>query len=178
MTPKFVKAMVSASTALSILASSVTPALAVETTAPRGEKRCEVVQKKIEARVSTYKQNRDNHRNVYQRIKDKAQTFVDKAKAKGLDTSTLEADLRTLQGKIETFVANADAFIKKLEEANDYNCGQSEGVFMQKLNEAKELGKTARQSAMDVRSYVRETIKTDVKNLKDQKPSTTSTPTQ
>ncbi len=171
---KYVKSLVAGAAAFSIFATSAVPAFAVVSTTG-AEKRCEALQKMLRTRVVTYKQNRDTHINTYQRIQDRVKSYVVKAKAQGLDTSTLEADLVTLQVKIDTFGSNADTFVRKIEEANDYNCGQSEGTFMQKIKDAKELGKIAKQSTIDVRSYIRETIKTDIKNLRAQKaPSTTT----
>ena len=135
-----------------------------------------LLQKRIEERVIRYRKNRDDYQARYQRIVDRSQRLVDMLKEKGYDptlVAKLETDLKTLRDKIADFSSDADAAFKKLEEANDYNCGTSEGQFKTLLAEAKELFKVVRADASAIKDYINNTIKPDIKALKDSRPTPT-----
>src|SRR3989344_5199588 len=167
--------------ALATLFVAVTPTFAQSPSSnPRSEwqieKRCFVAQNRIEQRVETYRKNRDNHITRYNKMKDRLTTLVNKLTGKGYDTAKLKADLVVLDGKIQKFAADSAAFHKKLEEANDYNCGDSEGAFKSRVEEARDLLKIVRADAKDIWDYFKNTIKPDFQALRGSKPSPSPSP--
>ncbi len=165
-------------TTLSVLATvslTITQPVYAQTLRPVRERKCDVVQKKLEQRVATYREHRDDHIEKYETVKDRIKNIISKFNDKGYDTSELEADLVVLDGKIKKFQSDADAFFIKLEGANDYVCGDSEGKFRSGIREARDLLKVVREDAQDIKSYYQTTIKEDLENLRNQ-PKPTSSP--
>lgn len=135
------------------------------------ERRCLVSQKLIEARIENYTKHRDNHKTRYSRVKDRLSKLVAKLTNKGYDTTKLKTDLQILDEKILKFNTDVDAFHKKLEEANDFNCGDSEGAFKSKIQEARALLTIVKDDALDIRDFYKNTIKSDFQALRSTKPS-------
>ena len=173
--------IIGAGLALATLLVSVTPAFAQSpSSTPRNERRlerrCFVAQNLIEQRVETYRKNRDNHITRYNRMKDRLTALVNRLTENGHDTTKVKADLLVLEGKIQKFAADSAAFHKKLEEANDYNCGDAEGAFKSRIEEARDLLKIVRADAADIRDYFKNTIKPDFQALRGSKPSPSPSP--
>ena len=169
--------VVGASVGAALLASTSVIYGADETDVTRPALNCENLQKRIEQRIANYKNLREKHQANYDRIADRIRKLVTLFDEKGNDTAQLVADLKTLDEKIAKFASDADAAVKKLEEANDFVCGKSEGKFKSTLKEAKDLFDVARQSAKDVKDFLNTTIKDDLLALRNQKPSPTPVPT-
>lgn len=139
------------------------------------ENRCFVAGTLIENRVEKFRNHRDDHIARYNRIKDRFTALVTKLTEKGYDTTQLKADLQIFNEKIKKFHTDVDAFHKKLAEANNYNCGDSEGAFKSKILEARDLLKIIRADIVDIHDFFKNIIKPDFQAVRAQKKSPSPT---
>ena len=132
------------------------------------ENRCEIISNRIDARIQLFEQNREFHENIYDALVEKTQRLVNWVKEKDLDTSKLEADLKVLNDKITDAWEDYSLFISLLRESKDFTCGESQGQFKEKLQEALDQLKVFKEDLQDIRNYYKNTIKEDMKDLRDQ----------
>lgn len=138
---------------------------------PKNGVRCEAVTSRISERVSRYDEGKVRRVNAYNNMVDRLTKLSANLKTKGFTTTTLDSDITTLKGKIAKFEADYASFIAKLKETQGFACGKSDGEFRDKLRESKELLPILRSDAQDIRQYFVNTIKVDIKAIRDQKPN-------
>ncbi len=136
------------------------------------EERCARITKKIENKTTGFDENKDRHYNAYKNLDDRLTKLSAKLKAKGYDVTELDADRVVLDEKISKFLTDYTAYMAKLGETKDYACGHSDGEFKGKLAEARALLKTVREDSQDIKNYFLNTIRPDIKKIRDQKPTT------
>ncbi len=136
------------------------------------EQRCARITKNIEKKTTGFDENKDRHYNAYKNLDDRLTKLSAKLKAKGYDVTELDADLVVLDGKIKTFATDYAAYLAKLGETKEYACGHSDGDFKAKLAEARALLKKVREDSQDIKNYFLNTIRPDIKKIRDQKPVT------
>jgi len=126
---------------------------------------CAATDTRIDKVVSDYDAKTDVKVNAYLDLKTKVADFQTKAAAAGYNTTTLQADMGTLNTKVAKFAADYQAYINSLRVLRTYTCGGSDGQFAAQLVIAKQLLTQARTDATDLRNYYKETIKVDIQNL-------------
>lgn len=134
---------------------------------------CQEAQAMTANRIRAYKNHRGDYIARYEQIIQRGKNLVTVLKVKNYDNNLvtqLETDLIELKTKIQNFGADADAAIIKLEEANDFRCGKSEGEYAGRIRQAKELLAKVRADAGDVRNFVTVVIKEDLKALRQPHP--------
>jgi hypothetical protein len=131
-------------------------------------KLCANIEAKIQIKISSFDANKARQLNAYLNMKDRLVALNGKLVARGLDTSDLQADLVTLDGKINKFAADYKAYIDSLRATKNYACGQSQGQFVAKLKEAKTLLLEVHKDVLDIRSFYVSTIKPDLQEIKKQ----------
>ncbi|HLA03679.1 MAG TPA: hypothetical protein VJ065_00415 [Patescibacteria group bacterium] len=136
----------------------------------RVQNRCERVTTRINERIEHYDTNKQRHIEHYEKITDKLTTLVSRLDAKGYDTSKLNEDLKTLDKMVREFAVLYSQFIDTLKGAKGFACGSSEGQFLQAIQEAQSFLRQSRQQAKEIRSFLQNTIKADLKELRAQKP--------
>lgn len=176
-----IKTIASVSVGLSLFIGTATTTLAVETNTttnsegkrPFIEKRCEMVENKVAEKINRFNSNKDGHIVRYNKMKDRISDVIGKLENRGYEVAKLKADLQTLDVKIKKFAEDYIAYINKLGETKNYACGNSEGNFKSKLEEARKLLSTLRDDEKDIRKFFQETVKTDVKSVREQKKAET-----
>jgi len=136
----------------------------------RLQQRWETVQKRIELIITRFENNHERHVEAYNKAKEKVQKLVEELGAKGYDVSKLSQDLATWDGMFQEFARDYAAFIEKLEEIAGLTPEQAQGRFMSLIREARELLRTVRQDALDIRLFYQQTIRADIQELKGQLP--------
>ncbi len=124
---------------------------------------CEALQNKIAARIVVYKQRRDLYIARYAKLVERSETVIANLKEKNYDTikiAKLETDLATLKTKIKAFGIDLDAAISKLEESNNSKC---------EFSEAKTLLAKVRKDVEDIKSFTKNMIRADIRDLKTSK---------
>jgi chromosome segregation ATPase len=132
------------------------------------EQRCEVAEGRIDNKINKFDENKENHVERYRHIKEAVSNLVTRLKEKGLDTGNLEKYLTELDSKIKDMASDYQTFIDKLKATKSFACGNSNGDFLAALNEAKSARLTVWQDAVEIRKYIIETIRPEMKRLRDQ----------
>lgn len=164
-------------TIASTLFLSVTPALAVDLPAgrqvgsPSGksvEKRCEAAIRIIDKRIEQYNKTKDAHLMKYKNMKEHFLALADRLDKKGLDTSKLRADGKTLDNMIAKAASDYAAFIQKLTDAKQFPCGTSQGAFKNAMEQARAQLKVFHSDVKDIRSFFKTVIRPDLQALRAQ----------
>jgi len=134
------------------------------------EEKCLRVQERIQNKEGNLEQVKEKHMSVYANMTERVQKFIDRFKAAGLNTSKVEADLVTLQSKIEEFKIAYANYSAKFRETKTAACGDTEGGLRGKLVDARAELKITHDIAADIREYMRTVILVDLKELKAQMP--------
>ena len=135
----------------------------------RKENRCEIVTERVDKRITTFEEHKDKHIAQYQKLTDKVKEMVKRLKEKGYDTTKLEEDLKILDAKNKQVAADYEEFIQKLKAARELACGNSQGQFVEAMKTAREQLKKVHEEVKEIRTYFKEVIKEDIKDLRDQK---------
>ena len=136
----------------------------------RTAKKCELLTNNIQNRINAYNNKKNAHIKRYENLKNTVSKVITRLEEKGYDVSSLKIALNELDSKIKKFTSDYDIFIEKLENTGNYSCGQSEGEFLNSLEEAKTALQTVLQDAKDIKNYYTEVIKKEISDLREQKP--------
>jgi chromosome segregation ATPase len=142
------------------------------------QNRCEFIANRIQNRISTYEQNQSARSESYKNIQTRARTIANRLKSDGYDTSQLEADLATLSDKIENISDNYATFISDLKNTQGVECGNSKGEFANRYMNARNAMLAVREGMLDVKTFIQDTIRTDIQKIRAQKPASNSSSTQ
>lgn len=132
------------------------------------EEKCKNVESRIEAKMNKYENGNISVEDVHKKLKERIGNIVTRLKNNGIDASKLEGDLETLDQKINQVASSYDTFIAALKETKTYACGESQGQFRTKLQEAKKLMVNVRTARQETRSFITGTIIPDIKALREQ----------
>jgi hypothetical protein len=144
--------------------------------AAKTDLRCANITSRINARIEFYNGRKEAHLDRYNYIKERVTLLISNLKAKGFDTSKLESDLAAGKPKFDKLATDFQSFMSKLAETKNYDCGDSQGKFVDTLKAAKTLREVVMADVKDVRDYIQNTIRTDLKALRDQKPKVSPKP--
>ncbi len=155
---------------------SVTPLVASAVETPRKDAitktMCANAETRIANRITILTNAKTRHQAAYQRGKERYSNLVAKLKDKGYDTAKLEADLATWNTKILAFSTAFTTHLDALQATQEFECGNSNGAFLESLEDARSKLLTVRTAAIDARSYWLNTIKPDLQAIKSQTPTT------
>jgi len=135
------------------------------------ENRCNLITTRVDTLVARYDNNKNRHINNYNRIKDRTQTLAARLQSKGYDTKEVGTNLQTLDTYIKNISQDYTKFVSALRESKEMACGQSEGAYRAKLQEARDYLKDVRESALETRNFVQTTLRPSIQELRDQKPT-------
>lgn len=131
--------------------------------------RCKVAQgagvNSLEGRVKGVETSRNEvYRNLVNRLAD----LDAKLKAKKVDTTKLEAEIAILKTKIATFQADLAKYKQALVDLKSMDCVADPTAFKASLESARTLREQLLKDATDVKSYVTDTIKPTLKDIRAQ----------
>lgn len=136
--------------------------------------RCQTVEAKIQTKLQNYTTAKEKFTTAFDNLQTRLDAFDLKIKAKGYDTTMLEADIAVLKQKVtdfKTLVADANT---QLQQTQTYTCGQSQGQFVKSLALARQKIRLTHQKALEIRTFYRDVIRVDLVALKDQTASVTT----
>lgn len=137
----------------------------------RVELRCDLVNNKIDIRITRYNQNYDEVEARITRVTERMNEFADRLETKGYDVTEVRNDLQTIKEMKTTRRSYYTAFIQKLEATKQYDCGESEGAFRSSLTESRAALTTYRSQVKSVWDFINNTLKPDLQALKGQNPN-------
>ncbi|HSX46953.1 MAG TPA: hypothetical protein VLF87_03130 [Patescibacteria group bacterium] len=111
---------------------------------------------------------------VYKNMVDRLTDLSGKLKAKNVDTTALDADIATLQGKITTFNTDLATYKQAVTDLSAMDCKSDPDGFKASLDAARSALTKVSQDALAIRSYVNDTIKPLLKTIRDQLAKTES----
>ncbi len=127
--------------------------------------RCSKLTARIDERINKYNSGADHPRLL--KFQTRLGEIITKLKAKGYDTSKLEADLSTLKTKTDACRAAYGQFITKLGVTKNFVCGQSQGQFRAALQASKTQMESAQTACKDARSFMDTVTRPDLKALRE-----------
>jgi hypothetical protein len=117
--------------------------------------RCSVAAAKLDARITRVAAAKETQVKLYEGLKGKVDSLLERATAKGYDTTALTAASQAVKAKIEVYVEKATAYDTALKAAKELTCGESDGAFAQALSDARSALLATRSAAIDVRTTFR-----------------------
>jgi chromosome segregation ATPase len=96
---------------------------------------------------------------AYKNLVDRLTNLSAKLKAGGMDTTTLNEDIATLQTKIDTFNTDLTAFKQAITDLSTMSCKTDPEGFKAALETARTALQKVAADAAAIRSYVTDTIK-------------------
>lgn len=105
---------------------------------------------------------------VHGNIIEHLNKLVEKLKAKGIDTSTLETQIAELKTKIDTFKTDLEAYKQEIADLKEMDCTADPTAFKAALEAARESKAKLKESAKSIRDYVKNTIKPTLVGIRQQ----------
>lgn len=132
------------------------------------DERCKLVNTNIDTKTERFDNNKNRHQAEYAHMQERITRIITQLKVKGLNTAKLEADLTTLNTKIDKFATDYAAYIAKLKDTKNYVCGHSDGEFRSALQGARTSILPVRQDVADIRNFYQTVIRPDIQALRQQ----------
>lgn len=96
---------------------------------------------------------------VYKNLLSRLNDLSERLKAKGMDTTSLNADIATLSSKIDTFNADLTTYKQAVSDLAGMDCATDPDGFKASLETARTALKKVNDDAAAVRAYLTTTIK-------------------
>lgn len=130
--------------------------------------KCNNVTKKVEMITERYDQNKKRYINAFQNIHRSMEKFALKFKADGYDTVQLEAHITEFNNMIQNAIRSYNEFRVGLENAKGEACGGDDKEAQQEFTQARKELKDFKDTMLDLRTYVKETLRQDIMDLRGQ----------
>jgi hypothetical protein len=141
----------------------------------RIKNKCKASQGKLSSLEGRIKGIKTSRGKVYANLVERLTKLSAKIKAKGLDTTKLDTQIKELQTKIETFNTDLTAYQQAVADLAAMDCAADPTAFKAALEEARSKRQTLVTDAKAIKAYVEDTIKPTLKDLKKQLEETTET---
>lgn len=136
---------------------------------------CTAAQGKVAAVANRLNGVETSRTEVHQNILNRLNTAVAKLKEKGVDTTTLEADVATLSTKIDTFNTDLATYKQSITDLKAMDCKTNPEGFKAALLTARTNLEKVRTDADAVHAYLKDTIRPLLTELKKQLETTQQT---
>ena len=130
--------------------------------------RCDRINQRINDRLSNFQNKQNGDTTIFGNIYQRLTNLATRLKNDNLDTTQLTTDLATLKTKIDKVNTDYTSFIDGLKTTSSFTCGHSQGEFMGKLGAARAILLLVRQDRLDVKNYIKNTIRPDILALRQQ----------
>lgn len=138
----------------------------------RLEQRCKNIETRLDTRINRYENNKKMYENVFGNMSARLERLAERLEAKGADTTKLEADIKTLNEKINKLFADHDAFMKTLTDSSATICSEQTGEVRSelkaKIGEARKAIATVHEDRLDIKNFFQKTIKPDIMAIRKQ----------
>ena len=140
------------------------------------EGKCQAAQGKTTTVSDRLKTSETARNDVHKNLVAKLTSLDEKLKAKGIDTTQLEADIATLNKDISTFNTDLATYKQSVTDLKALDCKTDPEGFKAALLTARTNLEKVRTDATTIQSYLTDTIKPLLKTLRDKvdQPSTTT----
>lgn len=151
-----------ASNAIPVFAAEINPTHPVIDAAARCQERQVKIGERLEKIASRHSGHMDKLNDAVSKLNNLVSIFSDK----GINTSTLESDIDTLEGMIAELNSDHEAVVDSLEAAKSVDCSTIDRDSAQaKIDEAKALMQEVKDDVTAIKSF-KETVKSHISDLK------------
>jgi hypothetical protein len=105
---------------------------------------------------------------VYDKVIDKLDDLSVKASTAGLEVTTLNEQVNTLETNVHLLSEQLTVYRQALADLTAHKCTEDVEGFRATLDAAKDARSDAHKTAKDIRSYITATIKPTIQDLKSQ----------
>ncbi len=137
--------------------------------------KCKAAQGKTSSVTGRFKGIETSRTQVHQNLVNRLVSLNEKLKAKGVNTTELEADIAVLNTKITTFNTDLAAYKQSVTDLKALDCKTDPEGFKAALTTARTNLEAVRADAKAVHTYLKETIKPLLKTLRDKIEAPTET---
>lgn len=134
----------------------------------RLKSKCQASQGKLSSISGRIKGLETSRSQVYQNLVNRLNGLSDKLEAKGADVATLNEQITQLETLIETFNTDLAAYKLAVADLAEMDCKADPTAFQASLDAARTARTKTADSAKAVRSYLTETIKPTLKDIRAQ----------
>lgn len=128
--------------------------------------RCTSAQAKVKTVESNVDKGVNNRISAYEALLDRLDKLTVKLKEKSIDTTKLEQQRAALEVTIEKFKTDLAAYKVTLDDLKGLGCTEDPAAFKAALEAARAARLVVKNDAAAVRTYVQDTIKPTLKELK------------
>lgn len=137
----------------------------------RLETRCQNLENRINGRIDAYDANYNGQVQKYTNIKQNVTKAMTRLTELGYNTSKVNDDLKQLDALLKEWNTLRNQFIAALQNTQDFVCGESEGAFKNAVDNASADAKLMRAKAEEIKNFVKNTLRSDLQELRKQKNS-------
>lgn len=130
--------------------------------------KCENIDQRVEGRITAFENNKKEHLDRYNSVKDRVTTIIEKLNLLGYDTSQLSIDLQKFDALVVEMATEYQAFIDILRSAQEYECGNSDGSFRDVMQKSQEQLMRVKAKRQEIRKFYSEILRVDIQNLRNQ----------
>ena len=134
--------------------------------------KCVSAQGKVSSVGAKFKGIETSRTQVHQNILDRLNKAVTKLEEKGVASPELEIEITTLTTKMDTFKTDLATYKQSVADLKDLDCKTDPEGFKAALQTARTNLEKVRSDAKDIHTYLKETIRPHLTNLKKQLGST------
>jgi DNA repair exonuclease SbcCD ATPase subunit len=132
------------------------------------ERACEQLQKRIQNRVQLFEKNREQHQERYTNLQGRLQEAANKLEARNFNTTQLQTSINTLNQLITTYDEEYSQFIELLDASSNHTCSELGGQYRQSFQSSRGQLIKAREARYAIWTFYKNTIREDIKDLRDQ----------
>lgn len=133
--------------------------------------RCKIIVGKISRITSSAQMGIGGRQKAFNAIADRLDKLSKNLAEKGADTTELDAALATLNDKIATLETDYQTFIDKLDNTQQYECGNSQGEFKSETSEAAAAFQQVQKDKLDIEAFLKGDVKSELEALRKNAPS-------
>lgn len=127
---------------------------------------CISITNRIDTRISNFGSKYEEHKKAYEDRHHKLLEIKAMAEVEGVSTVKLEADINTLQTKIDKLEQDHLKMKVALESTKSFSCGTSREQYAKSIQEVRAAQKVVREDVRDIHNYIMTTIKSDLLEIK------------
>lgn len=140
--------------------------------------KCKSSQGKLTSVQSKVTKIRTQRKNAYREVGEKIDRLVERLKAAGIDTSSLEAARADVKNKVDEFNQLVLDYEQTLTDLSSMDCVSDPQAFKAALESARDGRKALAEKGEELKKYVKETLKPIIDELKTQLTSDNASSTQ
>jgi chromosome segregation ATPase len=140
--------------------------------------KCKSSQGKLTSVQAKVTKIRTQRKNAYREVGEKIDRLVERLKAAGIDTSSLEAARADVKNKVDEFNQLVLDYEQTLTDLSSMDCVSDPQAFKAALESARDGRKALAEKGEELKKYVKETLKPIIDELKTQLTSDNASSTQ